>query len=90
MDIVETTDTNGRPAQPILDLWGALRDCEGIMPPLGPDHAKAIRAALASETEECAKVAETYAGHGARADVCMGIATAIRARSLIERSKTNG
>jgi hypothetical protein len=66
--------------QPILDLWGALRDCEGTMPPLGPDHFKAICTALASETEECAKVAATYAGYGARADVCMAIATAIRSR----------
>jgi hypothetical protein len=39
-----------------------------------------LRRALASETDECAKVAATYAGYGARADVCMAIATAIRSR----------
>jgi hypothetical protein len=36
--------------------------------------------ATAVEREECAKVAATYAGYGARADVCMAIATAIRSR----------
>ena len=45
------------------------------------DIGKAIRDAVAAEREACAKVADANTFHGLGADVGMGIAAAIRARS---------
>lgn len=58
----------------------------GEMPPGAGNHlftsiVQALHEAVAAEREACAKIADANTFHGLGADVGMGIAAAIRARS---------